>query len=34
MPVQEYPFVEGVGHNKLPKWASSEYRNQRLFDER
>ena len=27
-PNQEYPFVERVGQNKLPKWASSEYRNQ------
>src|ERR1035438_992897 len=27
-PDQEYPFVERVGQNKLPKWASSEYRNQ------
>src|SRR5690242_4117249 len=27
-PDQEYPFVGRVGQNKLPKWASSEYRNQ------
>src|SRR4051812_5189282 len=26
-PDQEYPFVRRVGQNKLPKWASSEYRN-------
>src|SRR4051812_29663008 len=26
-PDQGYPFVERVGQNKLPKWASSEYRN-------
>ena len=30
MPDQGYPFVERVGQNKLPKWASSEYRNQSL----
>jgi hypothetical protein len=29
-PDQGYPFVERVGQNKLPKWASSEYRNQFL----